>query len=295
MVNSERVIVACVAENREPFLREVAYLFKSLRQFGGNLAQARCIAYFVGSADFAATESLAELGVSVKIVEPLDSRCPHANKIRMLDDTEDSDYLVALDIDTVVARDFSAYIQGSAIAAKPAGQSRLTVRQWEALFRYFELDIPLARYMTTATMRETIPYFNTGVVIAPKQHVSCLRETWGSFVARLLMAHNDLPELAEVRPVFYDQFALALALASGRLPYRALPLEMNFPTDRQVNAALEPERLAPYILHHHHRLSEAGDVLPCPYENVNTMIERINASFRSWTTEVAKRHRTGTE
>ena len=53
---------------------------------------------------------MADLGVTIEVVEPVDPRCPQANKLRMLETTEDCDYLVALDTDVVVARDFSPYI-----------------------------------------------------------------------------------------------------------------------------------------------------------------------------------------
>ena len=39
MVNPERVLVATVAENREPFKHEALYLFKTLQRFGGHLAR----------------------------------------------------------------------------------------------------------------------------------------------------------------------------------------------------------------------------------------------------------------
>lgn len=272
MVNPERVLVATVAENREPFTREAVYLFKTLQRFGGYLTRAQCVAYFVGSVDSEVAKRLADLNVMIKIVRPVDLRCPHANKIRMLDDAEDFDHLVALDTDIVITRDFSPYLQGSSVAAKPAGRTRLKRKEWRKLFEYFGLEIPLARYTTTATMKETIPYFNTGVVVVPNKYVSLLREMWKSFIVKIL---NDLPEIAD-HGVFIDQFSLSLALVAGRLPYRALPLEMNFPTDRPVHAALGPERLAPYILHHHHRVSQTGDILPCPYENVNILIAEIN-------------------
>jgi hypothetical protein len=59
----ERVLVATVAEDREPYAREVVYLFKTLHRFGGHLRRARRIAYFVGSADSPSTRALADLGV----------------------------------------------------------------------------------------------------------------------------------------------------------------------------------------------------------------------------------------
>jgi hypothetical protein len=285
-VDPERLLVATVAEDREPFARETVYLFKTLDHFGGNLSRARRVAYFVGSADSPSAQALADLGVTVKVVEPVDTRSPYANKLRMLDATDECDYLVALDTDVVITRDFSAYIQGSSVAAKPAGRIRLTLDQWRRVFDYFDLEMPQARYLTTARLDETIPYFNDGVLLVSKEHLSTLQSEWRSFINKLLDAYPELPEIAE-HPVFITEFSLALALASAKLPFRALPLGMNFPTDRRVHPALEPRRLSPYILHHHHRLSPAGELLFCHYEEVNAVIAEVNACLRATEHEVA--------
>jgi hypothetical protein len=148
------------------------------------------------------------------------------------------------------------------------------------VFAYFDLELPRARYLTTARIDETIPYFNDGVLIVATEHLPTLRAEWESFVAKLLDAYPDLPDVAE-HPVFITEFSLALALASAKLPFRALPLEMNFPTDRRVHEALEPRRLPPYILHHHHRISPDGDLLFCHYDETNTVIAEVNACLRS--------------
>jgi hypothetical protein len=279
LIRPERVLVATVAEDREPHAREVVYLFKTLQRLGGRLSRTRQVAYFVESADSPSTKRLADLGVTIKIVERVDVRCPHANKVRMLDATE-CDYLVALDTDVVVTRDFSAYIQGASIAAKPAGRIRLSMGQWRTLFEYFGLEMPQARYLTTARLQETIPYFNTGVMLVPRQYLSALRTEWQSFIRKLLDVYPELPDIAEQR-VFTDQFALSLALASAKLPFRALPLSMNFPTDRRVDPTLQPRTLTPYILHYHHLVSPAGDILCSAYEEINAMIAQVNVCLRS--------------
>jgi hypothetical protein len=272
-----RVLVATVAENRSPFVQEVEFLFRSLRRFGGNLSHAPGVVYFVGSADPAAVERLAALGVTTKVVEPFDDRCPHANKIRMLQTEKDFEYLVALDPDIVVARDFSAYIVGASVAAKPVDDERLTLEQWEGLFTRFGLALPPARYTTSFTMAETISYFNSGVLVVPRDHVEPLAAAWGLFVRWLLDTSADVPSLFE-HHLFRksDQFAFALALAEARLPFRALPLEMNFPTHHAIHPALEPHRVKPYLIHHHHRVSRTGEVLPCSYETADAAIADVN-------------------
>lgn len=276
-ISAERVLVATVTENRPPFVHEAELLFRTLRQFGGTLSHARCVAHFVGSADPAAVERLDKLGVATEIVEPFDERCPHANKIRMLETAEDFDYLVALDPDIVVTRDFSAHVMGASVAAKPVDNERLTLKQWEGLFARFGLALPPARYTTSCAMAETVPYFNSGVLVVPRNHVQPLAAAWGSFVRRLLDTGTDVPSVVDHR--FFresDQFALTLALAEARLPFRGLPLELNFPTHRPIHPDLDPHRLNPYLIHHHHRVSPAGEVLPCSYAMVDAAIADVN-------------------
>jgi hypothetical protein len=272
-----RVLVATVAENRAPYVHEAEFLFRSLRRFGGNLSHAPGVVYFVGSADPAVVKRLAALGVTTKVVEPFDERCPHANKIRMLQTEKDFEYLVALDPDIVVARDFSAHVMGAAVAAKPVDDERLTLEEWESLFTRFGLALPPVRYKASFTMAETVSYFNSGVLVVPRDQVQPLAVARGSLIHRLLDSSADMPSVFEYH-LFRksDQFAFALALAEARLPFRALPLEMNFPTHHAIHPALEPHRVNPYLIHHHHRVSRTGEVLPCSYETADAAIADVN-------------------
>jgi len=278
MAAPERVVVACVAENTPRFHHEVVYLFKSLRYFGGRLADAPGIVYFVGSVNAEVAATLAALDVTVQIVDRLDERCPHANKIQMLDDTKDHDYLVAVDTDIVVVRDFSFQLIGNSIAAKPADSDPLTLVQWQKIFGYFNLQLPQTRCLTSFTLSETIPYFNSGVIVIPRMWVSRLRTLWREYIVRLLDAYGDLVEIEEHR-FFTDQIALSLAIARGEMPIRELPLEMNFPIHHPVHDDLEPTRIAPWLLHHHHRWSDSNRLADCCYENINREIRRIHAAL----------------
>jgi hypothetical protein len=280
MVAAKRVVVACVAENSPEFRREVLYLFKSLRYLGGRLTDARGIAYFVGSVHAETAKSLAALGVAVSVVAPLDERCPHANKIQMLDDTEDYDYLVAMDTDVVIVRDFSSQLIGNSIAAKPADTDPLTLAEWQKLFGYFNLQLPQARCLSSFTLSETIPYFNSGVIVIPRRWVSRLRTLWREYTMRLLDAYGELKEVEKYR-FFTDQFALSLAIARGEIPFRELPLEMNFPINHPVHDALEPTKRAPLLIHHHHRWLDSNRLAECCYENVNREIRRIHVVLSS--------------
>jgi len=280
MAASKRVLVACVAENTPRFHHEVTYLFKSLRYLGGRLADAQAIAYFVDSVNAEVTATLAALNVAVQIVDRLDERCLHANKIQMLEDTADYDYLVALDTDIVIARDFSAQLIGHSIAAKPADSDPLTHAEWKTLFGHFNLPLPETRFLTSFNLSLTIPYFNSGVLVIPRIWVSPLRTLWREYTGRLLDAYGELAPLEKHR-FFTDQIALSLALARGEIPFRELPLEMNFPIHYPVHDALEPTRIEPLLLHHHHVWSDSTNLPDCHYENINQDIRRIHTVLSS--------------
>jgi len=278
MIQPERVLIACQGSGKEPFIKETEKLFKSLLYFGGNLAHAQKVACFTESISPEIVESLTNLGVIVKIVENLDNRCLHANKVQILDMyEEDYDYLVALDTDIVISRDFSDFLGKPAIAAKPVDNDPLNFNQWEDLFNYFDLKVPPERYTTCFALKQTIPYFNSGVLIIPKKYASTLYGTWKSFVYKLLDAYVELPEIAK-NSFFTDQFALSLALTKEKLPYFELPLEMNFPTHIHIHDDFKPNLVNPYLIHYHHSYS-SDDIAHCSYENINLLIDKINKAI----------------
>lgn len=275
---ADRLIVACVAEPREPYCGEVELLFRTLRRLGGNLAGARAVAYFVGRPGAEIRKTLAALDVSVRIVDPFDARCPHANKLRMLECRDEYEYLLALDTDIAVAGDFSSEILGASIAAKPADQDLLTIEEWSELFSGFGLELPQARYVTSFALKETIPYFNSGVLLLPRPFVDPLREQWSTRIRGFL----DAPEKLRANDklgYYIDQIALALALAAGRFPIRALPLSMNFPTHSRIHGAHRPGRIQPLLLHHHHRRAENGTLRHCTHEVANRCIDQVNQAI----------------
>jgi hypothetical protein len=270
----EQLTIACVVD-RLPY--EALYLFQSLEYFGGKCAHANRRAYLIKEMPPDISEAFDRLNVRTKFVDPVLKEHPHTNKIRMLNDDYDTDYLIALDTDIVVARDFSSQITGRAIACAPAVSNPLTLEQWKALFAHFGLDLPKTRYLTFGTLDETLPYFNTGVVIVPSKLRKSVYEGWLKFILEMPRAYETFRDIPKrVTAWATDQIAFSLALADVQWPSRALPLEMNFPTKFPVHPSFEPERLNPYLLHHYHTLSKASGVPPCAYANVNALIEQIN-------------------
>jgi hypothetical protein len=277
-INSERVLVACVAEDRPRDGREVLLMFHSLLRLGGGLAHCRRIAFFVDHVDTRLSRQLFSIGVETRVVGRVDVRCPHANKIRMLMDIgDDTDWVVALDTDVAVAGDISRHLAGANVRAKPVDSDPLSMPQWSSLFDRFALEPPPERYLTTFDRRETIAYFNSGVLIVPGVLATHLAAEWTSFVKSVIGVYDELPAIAP-HAFFTDQFALALALARRDIRVNPLPLEMNFPTHRPIHPCWQPDNAEPLLLHHHHRITEDGALLSCGYRGPDNAITAVNAA-----------------
>jgi len=275
-IDAKRILISTQGPNKEPYKSEIEFLFKSLKMYGGKLSQSKKIACFSEIPDPLITKKLENLGVKIKIIDEVDTRSPHSNKIQMLSlyDSEDFDILVALDSDIVVIDDFTNYLDLESFCAKPVDQDPLSIDDWKILFDYFQINLPSERYFTSFHMTKTIPYFNSGVLIIPKKFLSNLYESWKFYAKKLLDSYDDLPNIKKFS-FFTDQFSLSLSLASLQIPIKPLPVEMNFPTHVAIHESLLPEELTPILLHYHH-FSSIGTITHCPYENINKIIDNVN-------------------
>ena len=286
MMDSDRILIGCSvkAKNSEYSNLETEYLFKTISEFGGELANAKKIACFKEEPNSAIKEILKKLQVKICMIDSIDSRLSYGNKIRIIDEgiKEDVDVIVMLDTDIVVARDFSEFLDTKKILIKPEDRDPFSLADWKQLFDLFKLEIPQERFTTSCTGQETIPYFNGGVIVIPKIHASELFKQWKYFLKQLLDKQNELPMKFSAnphehnQPRFFDQIAFSLAIVKSKLPYDILPLSMNYPYSGTVHISENPESLNPFIIHHHHCILETGNLMHCPYENINVKIDKIN-------------------
>ena len=233
MVDPSRIIIGCVvsAGNRKHAYVETEYLFRTLNYFGGELSKAKKWACFYEEPYPALRSVLTELGVTVKIIKPIDHRDPYSHKIRLLDEAmnEDIDYLVVLDTDIVVAEDFSSFISGDSMKAKIANYDVVGFENWKILFEHFNLKFPSNRVKVLATQEETIPLYGSGVMIFPKKYLKILFEPYSNFI-RALCDHREEGKLPKELPDLRrgnEMFALALTVAKLGLEFSPLPLKMN--------------------------------------------------------------------
>ncbi len=275
MISPDKILICCQSPVREPYSGEVELLFKSIQIFGGELASAKKMVCFSAPVDVSIKNRLEKFDVNIETIEPLNVEYKTANKIQLLNKAmgQDFDYLIALDTDILILRDFSHLIDGDNIKARIVGQDALGLDNWKTLFQYFNMEFPSKRYVALDG-KETIPYYNSGVLFIPRNKVKLLYETWKSFITKLPEAYEEFPSLSTLS-FFTDQIAFSLALSYQKFESEPLPLEMNFPSQNSsIVSSFKPEIKNPYALHYHHAFSDSGKISHGPYQNINDLIDK---------------------
>jgi hypothetical protein len=279
-----RTMVATVSEAFPPFDADTLLLFRSLRRYGGRMANCRAVAWFIDRVEPDTERALQELDVEVRITGSWDGQRPNANKLAMFVAEPGIDWLVALDNDVVVARDFAAHVFGRSLAATADDMHALTPEQWQRIFCSVGAEISPRRitvHHPEAGRLEALPHLNSGIQIVHRDWIAELRDRW----ADALRAHETIitspPPGDWPPPVLYrlehsDQIGLAIAIHTSRIPYRVMPLAMNMSTHVPFHPVWDPDDIDPILIHHHHRRDEAGHILPGRHRRLNDAIARIN-------------------
>lgn len=263
-----KILVTCLGENNEMFHFRILTLFKTLKAFGGQLADAKLLAIFVDNVDEPVYKKLITMGVKVRIVKPYDSKLQrHCNKIRMLEIEADYDVLIALDCDTVITRDFSSEIYTSRIRRCDSLLDPLTIDEWKYLYNYFNLTIPKV---------ENEIHANSAVLFIPRKHVKPLRDAWIHYanVITDLFFSNEKWNIIGQNKYYTDQFALSLALADQKINVDLLPAEFNI----HINGSYQAwaESLHPYIISYHHNVTPDGKLVTTGMTVPDQYIQKVN-------------------
>jgi len=264
-----KLLITCVGENNQMFHFRILTLFKTIKKFGGKLANAELLANFVDSIDKEIELKLKKLGVRVNIVKPYDKNLQrHCNKIRMLEIEEDFDVLIALDCDTAITRDFSSEISTETLRRCDSLLDPLDINQWEYLYQYFNLPMP---------HDEKEVHANSAVLFIPKKYVKPLRNSWlyyANLVTEKYFSNNQWSNLGEHK-YYTDQFALSLALADQKIDVNLLPAEFNI----HINGLYQSwaDQLHPYILSYHHNVTEYWKLKKTGMKIPDQYITRVNS------------------
>jgi hypothetical protein len=269
------VVVGLLTENTTRMLSQTTRLLRSIRWFGGKLAESRIVVCTVGRLGAESERELCELGAEVRVVSRFHPANPTANRHQLIAELLDApeSLLFLLDCDTIIARDPLPFLDGVNFQAKIAPTPTVNDAVFERLFSFFGIPKPPRSYVTGLDGTPTVPYFNGGVLAMPRAIARTLAPVWRRYNQVLA----DRPELVAPCQRHMHQASLTLALVETGVPCRELPLAMNF----QINAThvAAPRDWAttdPVIVHYHHLATDDGLLLPCPYPAVQARIEAFN-------------------
>jgi hypothetical protein len=274
------VVVGLLTENTPRMLTQATRLLRSLRWFGGRLANARVVVCGVGELEANARATLETLGAEIRTVSRFHPRNPTANRHQLLASLldEPEDVFLLLDCDTLIVQDPSPYLRDDVFQGKIAPGATVTDEVFERLFLHFGIAKPPRSRTAGLTGEPTIPYYNAGVLVLPKTIARTLAPVW----RRLNQELADRPELVAESVRHMHQASLALALAETGVSCADLPEEMN----HQINAThfAAPQAFVdtdPVIIHYHHLATDDGFLLPCPYPATQKRIEQFHARMRA--------------
>jgi hypothetical protein len=271
-----RMMIGCVAENNKKYQTQALRLVQSIRWFGGKMAGANIFVCMVDDADSRFVEELEKWGVFVRIVKRFSVSHPPSNKLRLFELPEVSSYdtIMLLDCDTIIVRDPSPFIDGNHFQAEMAAGLTIPYNIFKNLFAHYRLPLPNQNYLTSFSKQKTIWYCNAGVLIFPRTMIQSFFSVWKQYT-------NDLSKKKDLLGKHYffcEQASLTIAFAEHPLPFKRLPLIMNF--HLTPNIISEMKRCDPVILHYHKMNDESGflkHISKNPYTNkrINLFNERL--------------------
>ncbi len=273
-----RVVMGCVADNNPRFLSQALRLLQSVRWFGGIMSGVNFFVCFVDDLDPEYAREFERLGAFVRTLPRYSDRHPHSNKLRFLElpEIQAYDTVMLLDCDTLIVRDPWEHLDGEAFQAKLADIASVPHEVFQRVFAHFGIELPAQDFRCNPAGTPTVWYCNAGVLVFPHAVLTDLCRAWQHFNNALLEQLELLPH-----PFHCDQVSLSLAFASCRLPFRELPLEMNFPLHlREFDALPTASRTDPVILHYHDRVDSSGYLLPSSFPGAHRRIELFNERLR---------------
>lgn len=179
----------------------------------------------------------------------------HGNKILACAAPRHGDFTIFLDTDIILAKPIclNNFCRTGKISASPEGVMTWgkSSGSWEMIYEMFDLDLPEERVRLVRSGKESLPYFNAGVVAFPNS------SNFGSIWLETAQKIDANSEVMNRRP-WLDQISLPIASVMANLGFNVLDRLDNFSLSRnQKNKEKEPKVLDslneadPTILHYH--------------------------------------------
>ncbi|MDM5225450.1 methyltransferase domain-containing protein [Cytobacillus sp. NJ13] len=252
-----RLMIGCVTENNAKYQRQTLNLVKSIRWFGGKMAGADIFVCIVDEADDEFVLELKKWGAFVRIVKRFSEHHPQSNKLRFfeLPEIDFYDTIMFLDCDTIIVQDPLKYIDGKSFQAEMAAGATVPHELFKEIFYHYQLKVPERTYKTALSRISTIWYCNAGVLIFPKSILQTFFPVWREYTEDLIKNKHLLKDYFK----FCEQASLTLSFVKNPVPFKKLPMKMNFPLVGRY--APEIQQCDPVIIHYHHRSEDSGFIL----------------------------------
>ena len=142
---------------------------------------------------------------------------------------------------------FPQAISTSHVQAKPADHQRPSYHCIAQAFARVGLPPPPKARYTTITGHPLTTYFQGGVLVFPAALLTPVLHAW-------LAAYHVLARQPNWAPMKFrrsiDQVAFAAAVAQTTVPFRVLPLALNFPPSVVIEEVVPPSLRLPLLLPH---------------------------------------------
>jgi hypothetical protein len=249
-----RLMIGCVAENNKKYQTQALRLVQSIRWFGDKTAGANIFVCIVDDADPEFVAELKKWGVFVRIVKRFSVTHPPSNKLRLFELPEVAFYdtIMLMDCDTVMAQDPYPFIDGEHFQADMAAGATVQISLFQKIFAHYRLPLPKQRFFTSVSRQPTIWYCNAGVLIFPHSILKTFYPVWKKYTIDLSLKKH----LLDNRYFFCEQASLSIAFAAFPVPFKRLPVHMNY---HLTNVALyRLKNIDPVIIHYHHMNDPSG-------------------------------------
>lgn len=222
-----------------------------------------------------------KLGVRTHRVDRFDAGNPYTNKIMQgMTHFGGVNNVLLMDVDTVFTALPPFSEMRGLVAGKPVDVPNPPLATLRRVFDAAGIDILgvcTNQYLDNGmevSFETLIGNFNGGLYIIPPPVLMRLAQRW-SFWTRWLL---DNISLMEDWAKHADQVGFALALSELRLPLRILDNSWNYP----AHLALRNRFVAPWILHHHARFDNDGQLLPVASPAVQNVVHKVNSVIRKF-------------
>ncbi|WP_128255588.1 hypothetical protein [Falsirhodobacter deserti] len=173
------------------------------------------------------------LSVDIRFMPPGDfaPHYKHGNKIVAACQPRTSEHSVFLDTDIAIARTFDVNEIARAGTISVVTEGRFTwgkdISWWEKAYAHFGMPLPAERVLLSRTKRESLPYFNAGMISFPTK--SSFADAWME-TALSLDADEEIPQ----RRPWLDQIALPIAIKRAGLDMQSLDQIYNLSLTRNL-------------------------------------------------------------